>query len=284
MPDSWYDNTEWAGPEIALKYAVVQQPVHGGSRSLRIDVDGGFAQFTQWRDLPPGAAYRLSLCVRAQPKAAAAAAAVEGGLLAVGDDAEKAAAEQAAAAGDAGGMAVTLGLRLADSPYTMFDSVSAQVGSSWTQLVVPAAVIPYSTAADNPDQTVSVGFMVNTGGLGSLWLDDASLTVEVSLPEVTVITNKAAVVTRQYFCMNVNHMGGREHDWKPGYTWPVVDFGLYRTVSSSSSSSSSSSGFHDLLQFVVLAEPLAIQDGDEALAAAAVASLRSVTACWLVAC
>jgi hypothetical protein len=244
MPDNWYDNTEWAGPEIALRYAVVQQPVHGGSRSLRIDVDGGFAQLTQWRDLPPGAAYRLSLWVQAQPKAEAAAA-VEGGALAVGDDAEIAATERAAA--DAGGMAVTLGLRLADSPYTMFDSVSAQVGSSWTQLVVPAAVIPYSVAADKPGQTISVGFMVNTGGLGTLWPDDASLTVEELLPEVTVITNKAAVVTRQYFCMNVNHMGGREYDWKPGYTWPVVDFGLYRTVSSSSSSSSSSSGLADSL-------------------------------------
>jgi hypothetical protein len=118
----------------------------------------------------------------------------------------------------------------------VFDSVSATVGSSWTQLVLPAAVIPYTAAAQNPGQNINVGFMVNTGGLGNLWLDDASLTMIDALPEVTVETNRAAVVTRRYFCMNANHMGGREYDWKPGYTWPVVDFGIYRTVSNGSGS------------------------------------------------
>jgi hypothetical protein len=238
MPQDWNDNTEWAGPEIALKYSVVPQPVHGGSRSLRIDVEGGFAQFTQWREVPAGEAYRLSVWVRAQPAATAAAvdefAAEEDAsvLPAVaasdGNKVTRVAADDAAAAG---GLSVTLGLRLSGPPYTMFDSVSATISTSWTQLVGPAAVISY-TAAD-PGQNISVGFMVNTGGLGSLWLDDASMTVVNDLPEVTVLTNKAAVVTRQYFCMNINHMGGREYDWKPGYEWPVVDFGLFRTVSSS---------------------------------------------------
>jgi hypothetical protein len=251
MPEGWYDNTEWAGPEIALRYSVVPQPVHSGSRSLRIEVEGGFAQFTQWRELPAGEAYRLRLWVRAQPTAAPAAVAAADTTIAAAagtddpadagvtaftinhDGAGATAVGAAADAAAAGGLSVTLGLRLAGPPYTMFDSISATVGSSWTQLEVPAAVIPQTAAAANPGQNISVGFMVSTGGLGTLWLDDASLTLVEDLPELTVITNKAAVVTRQYFCMNINHMGGREYDWKPGYEWPVIDFGVYRTVSSS---------------------------------------------------
>jgi hypothetical protein len=184
----------------------------------------------------------LSLWVRTQPTATPPAAGAA--TTAASTDDRAAAGETAAQSNDgglratadaaaAGGLSVTLGLRLSGPPYTMFDSVSATVGNSWTQLVVPAAVIPYTAAAADPGQNISVGFMINTGGLGSLWLDDASLTLVKDLPEVTVITNKSAVVTRQYFCMNINHMGGREYDWKPGYEWPVVDFGLYRTVSSS---------------------------------------------------
>jgi hypothetical protein len=247
MPQDGNDNTEWAGPEIALKNSVVPQPVHGGSRSLRIDVEGGFAQFTQWREVPAGEAYRLSLWVRAQPAATPTvagtataatstddpAAAGKGAAQTTDDVLVATAIPPAADAAAVGGLSVTLGLRLSGPPYTMFDSVPATVGNSWTQLVVPAVVIPYTAAAAAPGQNISVGFMINTGGLGSLWLDDASLTVVKDLPEITVITNKAAVVTRQHFCMNTNHMGGREYDWKPGYEWPVVDFGLYRTVSSS---------------------------------------------------
>lgn len=224
MPQGWNDNTEWAGPEIALQYSVVPQPVHGGSSSLRIDVNGGFAQFTQWLELPPAEAYRLSLWARAQPKAAAAAAAAgEADSAGAG-----AGSELATTAAATGGLAVTLGLRLMNPPYTMFDSISANVGSSWTQLVLPAAVIP-ATAVANPGQNISVGFMVSASGLGRLWLDDASLTLVDELPEVTVITKRAAVVTRRYFCMNVNHLGGRAGDRKPGYAWPAVDFGLFRT-------------------------------------------------------
>jgi len=44
------------------------------------------------------------------------------------------------------------------------------------------------------------------------------------LPVVTVKPQSDAIITRNYFGMNVNHM----HEPVGGYPWPVVDFGLWR--------------------------------------------------------
>eukprot|EP00775_Hariotina_reticulata_P004921 gene4921-5164_t len=94
------------------------------------------------------------------------------------------------------------------------------VGTQWVQLVAPAVVIPQG-AGDGA--AINVGFMINTGGLGTVWLDTASMTVVKDLPSVTIKPPSAAI-TRNFFGMNINHMFEYE-----GYPWPVVDFGIWRT-------------------------------------------------------
>lgn len=106
----------------------------------------------------------------------------------------------------ASGMSVTLYLRVAGPPYTSFGTTTAVVGANWTQLVVPVAVVPAGSGS-----SVSVGFFVSTGGTGTLWLDDASLTAVPSnqaLPTQVLSTPLSSPINMDYFCQNFNHMFG----------------------------------------------------------------------------
>eukprot|EP00775_Hariotina_reticulata_P004919 gene4919-5162_t len=91
--------------------------------------------------------------------------------------------------------------------------------SQWVQLLVPAAVIPWD-AGDGA--AIDVFFMINTGGLGTVWLDTASMTAVKNLPSVSA-KPPSATITRNYFGMNINYMS----EWDD-LEWPVVDFGFYR--------------------------------------------------------
>jgi len=72
-------------------------------------------------------------------------------------------------------------------------------------------------------QQPTAGFSFSAGGVGTLWLDTASMTVVKDLPTVT-LTPPAAAITRNFFGMNNKHM----HEAVGGYPWPVVDFGFWR--------------------------------------------------------
>ena len=147
---------------------------------MSINVRSGFGQFGQFLELTPGAAYSVSIWVRA---------AVARTL-------------------------VSLALRLAPAPYVRYGEATASIGTAWTRLEVPFVRIPASS------QTAFV-VLVNTGGSGRIWIDSASLQVRTSPPAIT-ITPPTAAITRNYFCMNINNLGGSPN-------WPLVDFRIWRT-------------------------------------------------------
>lgn len=106
---------------------------------------------------------------------------------------------------------VSLTVRLAGAPYAVYGSAPVKAGPQWTQASVACAV-----------PAVAGGLYVNTTTVGTVWLDDAAL-VPVT-PQVQRLSPPSGPIPRVYFGMNVNN----RHD-APGYGWPVLDFGAYRT-------------------------------------------------------
>ena len=106
---------------------------------------------------------------------------------------------------------VSLTIRLAGAPYTSYGAVPIKAGAAWTQVHV--------------DSTVPVndgGLYINTSGIGTVWVDDAEIIPVTNVGQK--LSPPAGAIPRSYFGMNVNHM----HD-APGFSWPVLDFGTYRT-------------------------------------------------------
>ncbi len=104
---------------------------------------------------------------------------------------------------------VTLTLRLAGAPYTAYAARPLKVGARWTRASVEGLT-----------PAVAGGLYVNLSGPGSVWLDDASLTAAAP----PALSPPPGPIPRAFFGLNVNHM----HD-RPGFAWPALDFGTYRT-------------------------------------------------------
>jgi len=108
---------------------------------------------------------------------------------------------------------VSVGLREAGGPYTCYASTPAKVGPKWT-LVTAEGVTP----------AVAGIVIVNTTGTGTLWLDDASLVRSAASSQAQALSPPSGVIPRAFFGLNANHM----HD-PPGYRWPALRFGSFRT-------------------------------------------------------
>lgn len=194
---------EWVTPPVSIQGSIVTGAEARSGKALKLNVLSGFCQFAQYLNVDSGIAYRMSIWARAVPPTPQAGQAAQPGV------------------------SVTLYLRTGGEPYSSYASTSLVVTNTWTQLVVETALVPPSNGQ------VNVGFFINTGGTGTVWLDDASLT---ALPTGTPLPNKvltplSAPIDKNYFCMNINGMFGTwlNHIYYYGYTWPVVDFGIFRT-------------------------------------------------------
>ena len=108
---------------------------------------------------------------------------------------------------------VSVGLREAGGSYTGYASQPAKVGPRWTRVT-----------AEGVTPAVAGIVIVNSSGAGTLWVDDASLTRPTAGSEAQTLSPPKGVVPRAFFGLNANHM----HD-PPGYRWPALRFGAYRT-------------------------------------------------------
>jgi len=108
---------------------------------------------------------------------------------------------------------VSLGLREAGGSYTGYASAPAKVGTRWT-LVAAEGVTP----------AVAGVVIVNTSGVGTLWLDDASLSRPAPGSQAQTLSPPKGIIPSAFFGLNANHM----HD-APGYLWPALGFGSFRT-------------------------------------------------------
>jgi hypothetical protein len=142
-------------PAPTITTDVVSGPNARTNKALQLTISKGFSQFVQSTTLQPGTAYRLSIWTKATSPTGLA------------------------------GVTITLMLRQMGEPYNALAATTAVVGATWTQLIVPAAVVPAGGAL------VGVGFFVNTGGPGVVWLDDASLT---AIPAATPLPDQVCGV------------------------------------------------------------------------------------------
>ena len=170
----WSDNTSWA-KNVSVNYVPDTTTPRSGTTCQRITVIQGFAQLAQNIPFPAGR-IRTSLWVRAVPA-----------------------------------QWVSLTVRLAGAPYTVYGSAPVKAGPQWTQVSIACAV-----------PAVSGGLYVNTTAIGTVWLDDAAFAPITAGAER--LSPPIGLIPRVYFGMNVNN----RHD-TPGYGWPVLDFGAYRT-------------------------------------------------------
>lgn len=109
---------------------------------------------------------------------------------------------------------VSVGLREVGSPYTGYASQPAKVGAKWTRMT-----------AEGVTPAVAGVVIVNTTGTGTLWLDDAALVrFTNTAPPARALSPPEGVIPRAFFGLNANHM----HD-PPGYRWPALPFGSFRT-------------------------------------------------------
>jgi hypothetical protein len=106
---------------------------------------------------------------------------------------------------------VSLTLREEGAPYDSYGSAAIKVGPHWTQVT-----------AEGDTPVIQGGLFINTTVPGTIWLDDAALTVVPR--QAQRLSPPSSVIPRVFFGLNVNHM----HD-SPGFDWPVLDFGSYRT-------------------------------------------------------
>ncbi len=100
----------------------------------------------------------------------------------------------------------------AAGPYTGYASEPVKIGTKWTQVV-----------AEGITPVVGGIVIVNTSDVGKVWLDDAALTRPTGSDGQTLSPPKG-IIPRAFFGLNANHM----HD-QPGYAWPALDFGTFRT-------------------------------------------------------
>lgn len=103
-------------------------------------------------------------------------------------------------------------LREAGSPYLSYASKPVRVGPDW-QEVMAEGLTPRSDGY----------LLVRTTAPGTVWVDDAALSRPTADAGLTLSPPKRPI-PRAFFGLNVNHM----HD-APGFLWPQVDFGAFRT-------------------------------------------------------
>jgi hypothetical protein len=153
-------SAEWATPQVTLTYSISTQQQHSGSRSVCVKVaKGSFAQFGQYIEaLPSGKSYTLSVWTKA---------------VGVIDYSNPAAA--------APKVPVSVGLQLAEDPYTIFAeaSVSVAVGDAWVQVNLPEADVP-AISSSSGSGMLPMLFLMWVGEQGSstaaeVCVDDASL-------------------------------------------------------------------------------------------------------------
>ena len=106
---------------------------------------------------------------------------------------------------------VSLNIRQAGPPYAFYGATPVKAGPQWTQITVDAPV----PAGDG-------GLYFNMTVPGTVWLDDAALAPIKTLTQR--LAPPSGPILRTFFGLNINHM----HD-PPGYDWPVMDFGGFRT-------------------------------------------------------
>jgi hypothetical protein len=161
-------STEWATPPVTLTYSISTQQQHSGSRSACVKIaKGSFAQSGQYISaLPSGKFYALSVWAKAAN---------------VVDAANPTAASPK--------VPVSVGLQLAEEPYTIFAeaSVSVAAGDSWVLVNLPEAEVPASSSSSSSGMLPML-FLMWVGEQASsiaaeMCVDDASL-VELQ-PTVT---------------------------------------------------------------------------------------------------
>lgn len=108
---------------------------------------------------------------------------------------------------------VTLSLRQVGRPYQTYGSQVQRVGSDWAQITCSATL---QSGAD-------AYFMVSMSEPGSVWVDDASVSAGTTVQRAR-LSPPAQAIPQAFFGLNANHM----HD-KPGYAWPAVRFGAFRS-------------------------------------------------------
>jgi hypothetical protein len=151
-------SAEWATPQVTLNYSISIKEQHSGSRSACVRVSrGSFAQFGQYIEaLPSGKPYTLSIWAKA---------------VSISDAANPTAAPK---------VPVSIGLQLAEEPYTLFAEASVAVGvaDSWLQVSLPGADVPASNGSSGG--VLPVLFLMWVGEQGSstaaeVCVDDANL-------------------------------------------------------------------------------------------------------------
>jgi hypothetical protein len=177
LPASWWDNTEWAGPNIAIRYSLLSGAAACGAGitggCIKAAVSKGFMQMGQFLEAPAGANYRLSLKLRAPTSA---------------------------------GLPVQLQLRQTGEPYIAYGQALTAAGAGWMQLEIAFAHVP-STAANAGSKNAPIFFVIVSGGPGTLFLAEPVL---VALPPGTAapvvqLAPPAGAVPRAFFCLNTNH-------------------------------------------------------------------------------
>jgi hypothetical protein len=107
---------------------------------------------------------------------------------------------------------VEVSLREAGAPYASYTSAPVRVGSTWQEVT-----------AEGLTPSMDGFALVRTTSPGAVWIDDANLSRPFAVSGLTLSPPKR-LIPRTYFGLNVNHM----HD-APGFLWPQVDFGAFRT-------------------------------------------------------
>ena len=182
MARHWIDLTGTPVPPPSLRYSMDSFIKQSGNSSLRINCPKGYAQVGQVVKLIPGAAYAARIWVKSLYH----------------------------------GLIVSLGLQLGVEPYTVWGETTAALTTSWSKLDIQYLKIPESAPV------ADYHFIVRMGGVGRLWVDEASLQVATVMPMGGMVAANTNPIPKDYFCLNMNNIAGTP-------SWPAVDFALWRT-------------------------------------------------------
>lgn len=107
---------------------------------------------------------------------------------------------------------VEVTLRQAGAPYTNYASLPVRVGPKWKEV-----------AAEGITPDIAGFALIKTSSPGTVWVDDTAVS-HPAHEAAFALSPPVQRIPRVYFGLNVNHM----HD-APGFLWPMVDFGTFRT-------------------------------------------------------
>jgi uncharacterized protein (TIGR03437 family) len=161
LAEGWIENSCW-NPQASVHYARDTALSHSGAAAQRITVSQGRIQFGQATQFSQARLYTFSLWLRAQAP-----------------------------------MHITLLLRKAPAPYTVYALKQFRLSTEWAQ---------YSLTGTT-DQTPGT-VLILSDAPGTFWVDDASLTSVPWTPELPT-----GVVPREFFGMHIH---------RPYLQWPAV--------------------------------------------------------------